>query len=487
AAPLPPMPDSEAVANLFKPAQLAEHARRLARAQALTAERRETRPLRPLLRAAYRDLTSAYRALATAGKEGEVVTPAAEWLLDNFHIVRDQVREIGDDLPRGYYRLLPKLRTGPFAGMPRVFELTHALASHTDNVLNRENLASFTRAYQEVDLLTLAELWALPIMLRLVLVEKVVALTVQILEAREQRRIAATWAERIARRAEEDPSEVVFTLAEMAREHSPLPGPFVTTLANRLQAQGAAAVPALEWLEQRLRSRRVSLEDVARLVTQRETQWQVSMANAILSLRAAGETDWTRFVEDLSAVEATLRTDPDGTYPRMDKASRDHYRHRVETLARHSAETEFGVAERAVALARAAADAGDEAPRDHVGYYLVGPSARRLGREAGFHAPFRERFFRLVRAAPTAFYLGAIGLVTLLGLAFVLWVASEAGATAGLLAVAAAAAFLPLLDFAVTFTNFNAARLLPPSKLPRMDFADGIPDEHRTFVVIPTL
>ena len=481
------MPDSEAVANLFKPAQLAEHARRLARAQSLTEERRETRPLRPLLKAAYRDLTVAYRTLATAGKEGEVVTPAAEWLLDNFHVVRDQVGDIGEDLPRGYYRLLPKLRTGPFAGMPRVFELAHVLASYTDNVLNRQNLSSFTRAYQEVDLLTLAELWALPIMLRLVLVEKVVALTVQILEAREQRSAAAVWAGRIAARAEKDPSEVVFTLAEMAKERSPLPGPFVTTLATRLQAQGAAAVPALEWLEQRLRSRHVSLEDVARLVTQRETQWQVSMANAILSLRAAGEADWTLFVESLSAVEATLRSDPAGTYPRMDKKTRDYYRHRVETLARHSAATEFGVAERAVALAQAAAEREASAPRDHVGYYLAGRGQRRLGKEVGFHAPLRLRLLRVVHAAPTAFYLGFIAAVTLLGLGGVVWVAAEAGAGAGVCALAAAAALLPLLDLAVTFTNFNAARLLPPSQLPRMDFSEGIPDEHHTFVVIPTL
>jgi cellobiose phosphorylase len=481
------MPDHEAVESLFKPAQLAEHARRLARAQSVTDERRTSRPLRPQLRAAYRDLTDAYRTLATAGKEGEVMTPAAEWLLDNFPVVRDQIRDIGETLPRGYYRLLPKLRTGPFAGLPRVFELVHSLASHTDNALDRDNLAAYTAAYQEVDLLSLAELWALPIMLRLVLVEKIVALSVQILEAREDRRDAAVWAERIAERAATDPSDVVFTLAEMANEHSPLPGPFVTTLASTLQAQGPACVPALEWLEQRLRSRRVTFEDVARLVTQRETQWQVSMANAILALRHAGEVDWNAFVEELSAVEATLRGDPDGTYPRMDKKTRDDYRHRVEVLGRHSPATEFGVAERAVALATAAAERGEPAPRDHVGYYLVGPGQRTLGKEVGYHAPIYLRLVRLAHRYPTTFYLGFIALVTLLALGAAAAIALEAGAGPGLLAFTVAAAFLPALDFAVTFTNFNAARVLPPSRLPRMDFSEGVPDENRTFVVVPTL
>ncbi len=478
------LPDSPAVANLFKPAQLAEHARRLARTQSVAEERRITRPLRPLLRTAYRDLTDAYRTLAAAGGD-EVVTPAAEWLLDNFHIVRDQVRDIGDNLPRSYYRLLPKLRTGPFAGMPRVFELAHTLASYTDNTLDQDNLATFTAAYQEVDLLTLAELWALPIMLRLVLVEKVVALTVQILEARTQRTAAARWAAKIGQQPA--PEEVVFTLAEMAKEHSPLSGPFVTTFASRLQAQGPSAVPALEWLEQRLRSRRVTLEDVARVVTQRETQWQVSMANAILSLRNAGETDWSDFVEGLSAVEDTLRGDPDGVYPTMDEGTRDLYRHRVETLARHSGETEFGVADRAVALAAEAHRAGEPEPKGHVGYWLVGPGQRALGKAVGFHGPVRDQLVRLAHRHPTAVYLGFISVVTVLALAGVLWLADEAGARAGLLTLTAAAAFLPLLDFAVTLANFSTARLLPPSQLPRLDFSDGVPDANRTFVVIPTL
>ncbi|MEM1041883.1 MAG: glucoamylase family protein [Bacteroidota bacterium] len=481
------VPDGPTVANVFKPAQLAEYARRLARDQALVEEKRVSKPLRPLLRSAYRDLTDAYRALAGAGAEREVVTPAAEWLLDNFHIVRDQVRDIEDNLPKSYYKLLPKLRTGPFTGMPRVFELVHTLASHTDNTLDQENLTAFTRAFQEVDLLTLAELWALPIMLRLVLVEKVVALTVQIIEARQERRAASRWARRIAQRGDEDPSEVVGILAEMAREHSPLSGPFVTTFSSRLQAQGPSAVPALEWLEQRLRSRRATLEDVARRVTQRETQWQVSMANAILSLRHTGETDWGDFVEDLSAVEDTLRGDPDAVYPKMDPGTRDLYRHRVETLSRHASETEFGVAERAVALAASAKEAGEPDPAGHVGYWLIGPGQRALGKEVGFRAPLRERLVRIAHRHPTAVYLGFITVVTLLALAGVLWIALGAGAGPGLLGLTAAAAFLPLLDFAVTFANFNAARLLPPSQLARMDFSDGIPEGNMAFVVIPTL
>lgn len=475
------------VESLFKPVHLAEHARRLARTQTVEADEGRGRPLRPLLRDALADLTGAYRALAVSGRAGETLTPAAEWLLDNFHVVRDQLREAEDALPRAYYRLLPKLKVGPYQGLPRAYEIVETLAELTDNAADPEHLEAFVRGYQEVELLTLAELWALPILLRMVLAQRVAALAAPMHEALDDRHAAAEWAARIAETGREDPSEVVHVLAEMARERAPLSSPFVLALAGTLQAQGGNAT-ALAWVEHRLRARRVSLDDVERLETQRETQWQASIANAILAVRAVAEADWTVFVEALSGVEQMLREDPAGVYARMDKATRDDYRHHVERLARHSPETEFGVAERALALAREAAEAEERVPAsDHVGYWLVGRGAKAMGKAVGYHAPLGRRVLRLARHYPTVTYLGSISLVTALGLALSVWIADASGASAGLLALTVAAAFLPLLDFAVTFVNWNVVRFLPPHRLPRLDFSDGIPAEDRTFVVVPTL
>ena len=113
----------------------------------------------------------AYRAIAGAVGEGRAITPAAEWLLDNYHLVEEQIREIRDDLPPGYYRQLPKLAAGPFAGYPRVFGLAWAFVAHTDSRFDPEMLRRFVRAYQRVQPLTIGELWAVAITLRIVLVE----------------------------------------------------------------------------------------------------------------------------------------------------------------------------------------------------------------------------------------------------------------------------------------------------------------------------
>ncbi len=475
------------VESLFKPVHLAEHARRLARTQTVDTGGSRGRPLRPLVRDAESELTEAYRAFAVAGRAGDPLTPAAEWLLDNFHVVRDQLREVEAALPRAYYRLLPKLTAGPYQGLPRVYELAEALAEHTDNAVDPEHLKAFVAGYQEVELLTLAELWALPILLRLVLAQRVSALARPMREALADRQAAAERAARIVEKGREDPSEVVYDLAEVAREQAPLSGPFVLTLAATLQDRGGNAT-ATEWLEHRLRARRLSLGDVERLVMQRETQWQGSISNAVLALRTAADTDWAPFVESLSAVEQTLREDPAGVYALMDRGTRDDYRHHVERLARRSVETEFGVAERAVALARGAAGADERVPTsEHVGYWILGPGARALESSVGYRPTPSRRLYGLSQRHPTAVYLGSVALVTALGLAVSVWVADAAGADAAGLALTLAAAFLPLLDFAVTFVNWNVIRFLPPRRLQRLAFADGIPSDARTFVVVPTL
>ncbi|WP_420455106.1 GH36-type glycosyl hydrolase domain-containing protein [Rubrivirga sp.] len=494
------MPGST-VESLFKPVHLAEHARRLARTQAVETEPARGRPLRPLLREALGDLTGAYRTLAAAGRAGETLTPAAEWLLDNYHIVRDQAREAEAALPRAYYRVLPKLTAGPYQGLPRIYELLENLAEHTDNAVDPGHLRDFVAGYQEVELLTLAELWALPILLRVVLAQRVAALARPLREARADRVAAAGWAETLA--ARDDPADVATDLAAVAREQAPISGPFALALASGLQARGGSAT-ALEWLEHRLRARRLTLDDVERIETQRETQWQGSIANAVLALRAAAAADWTAFVEGLSAVEQTLRDDPAGVYAQMDEATRDRYRHVTERIARRSRETEFGVAERALDLAREAADARAARPddadsptpnaagpdadtADHVGHWLVGPGVRTLGKSAGYHARPSRRLYWFAERHPTFVYLGSIALVTALGLLAAVLVADAGGADAGWLALTVAAAFLPVLDFAVTFVNWNVVRFLPPRHLPRLAFDDGVPAEHRTFVVIPTL
>ncbi|HEY6047410.1 MAG TPA: hypothetical protein VIU65_12450, partial [Pyrinomonadaceae bacterium] len=127
--------------------------------------------LLPRLEENGRKLIAAYKALTDSIREEHVISPAAEWLVDNFHIVEEQVREIREDLPKSYYHELPKLAEGDFKNYPRIYALSVALIAHTDSHLDTEMLRRFINTYQKVSPLSIGELWAVPISLRLALVE----------------------------------------------------------------------------------------------------------------------------------------------------------------------------------------------------------------------------------------------------------------------------------------------------------------------------
>ncbi len=309
-------------------------------------------------------LLVAVRALLTeAVNTDRRITPAGEWLLDNFYLIEEQIRTARRHLPAGYSRELPRLADGPSAGLPRVYDIALETISHGDGRLDTDGLGDFVSAYQEVMPLSIGELWAIPIMLRLALLENLRRVAARIGADREDRNRADYWADQMTAVAEKDPKSLILVIADMARSGPPMVGSFVAEFARRLQGKGPALALPLTWIEQRLSEDGLTIEHLVQSENQQQAADQVSISNSISSLRFLGAANWRDFVEARSVVERTLREDPAGVYPLMDFATRDHYRHVVETTARHSRRTEGEVAHLAIGLAaQAAATAGPDAP-----------------------------------------------------------------------------------------------------------------------------
>ncbi len=183
--------------EIFSIERLEQHARTLAAAQPVGSIPGFGRSLATRLRSNEKVLLAAYRSIAKAVDEGRGITPAAEWVLDNYHVVEEQIREIREDLPPGFYRQLPKLTAGPFAGFPRVFGIAWAFVAHTDSRFEPETLRRFVRAYQTVEPLTIGELWAVAITLRIVLVENLRRVAQRIVASRLARQEADAVADRL--------------------------------------------------------------------------------------------------------------------------------------------------------------------------------------------------------------------------------------------------------------------------------------------------
>jgi len=424
------------------------------------------------------------------------VTPAGEWLLDNFYLIEEEIRTAKRHLPPGYSRELPRLRSGPSAGLPRVYDLALQTVAHGDGRVGRGTLTRFVASYQTVKMLQLGELWAIPIMLRLALIENLRRVAVLIAAGRNERNLANAWADKMLDVAEKDPKGLILVIADMARSDPPMTSSFVAELARRLQGRSAALALPLTWIEQRLAESHQTIEQLVQIEAQYQATAQVSVSNSIGSLRMLGSMDWREFVETLSLVEQALRHDPADVYARMDFTTRDNYRHAIERVARISPLSEAEVAKAVAELAAAAVAKGaaDTHRTAHVGYYLFGAGQTELERIAQVHLAPWPRVRRLAaRHLPKLYSRSIIALTLLLSVGVVMWAAGgiESAFTAiplgWWLLPAGAALLLAASQLAVALTNWGMSLLSTPRMLPRMDYSFGIPPASRTLVVVPTM
>jgi len=476
---------------------LAERAKEVAAGQRLAAERKVRRtPLLARLSDTRRILEEAQHRLTVSGHTDADhdgvpdVGPAGEWLLDNYHVVQEHIGEVRESLPSDYYRELPELAAGPLAGYPRIYELAITLIGHSEGRVDIHNVTNFIQAFQQVSTLTIGELWAVPAMLRLGLIENVRRMALRTVARLDELAQADTAATRIAEAAIAGDGALDVELDRFASNPPALTPTFISRFLHQLRVEGGA-LPAVVRLEQWIADEALSAEEATARSTQRLALTQVVMANSITSLRAIGQMEWRAFVEDQSRIEAVLREDPSGFYPRMTFATRDHYRHAVEQIARGTRRPEESVARRAIDLARAGAqESGQEGGRavgeDHVGYYLIDEGLAELEAVTGYRPAFGESVYRWARRHPNIVFVGGVLLTTLGALAAVL-VLGGSDARAAWVAVT----LLGLLlagDIAVNVMNQLVTAFLPPRTLPKLDLHEhGVPPEFRTAVVIPTL
>ncbi|MEO7495022.1 MAG: glucoamylase family protein [Massilia sp.] len=475
--------------ELFSAAQMAAHGRHLASRHQLSAHGGPDRLLSRLdeneeaISATCTELTGAIKA-------GRQITPASEWLLDNFYLIEEQIRTARRHLPKNYSKQLPRLSNEDVEGTPRVYQIALEIIAHGDGRVDPESLSRFVDAYQEVAVLKLGELWAIPIMLRLALIENLRRVAVRVHENRSQRDRANIWADQMSETAENNPSDLILLVADMARSGQPMSSGFVAEIARRLQGQSSALTLALQWVTTRLADAGLTIEQQIQAEIGQQAADQVTISNSIGSLRFLGSMDWREFVETMSAVEQSLRLDPANTYGQMDFATRDNYRHVIETLAKRSKYTELEVAERAIALAlenREPARGGLDARTRHVGYYLVGAGLATLEKQLQVRYPFGSAAGKLSRRAPLASYLGSILVFTVLFTASVLTHAHNSGVELPLLIVLGVLSAIGSSQLALGLVNFMATQLTRPHPLARMDFKEGIPPDARTMVVVPTM
>ncbi len=422
--------------------------------------------------------------------------PAEEWLLDNAEFIEELEIAIRRQLSGAYLRRLPTLRKSHEL---RVQSICADYLEHVDGNLEAESFVAYINAYQDVSVLTIAEAWSIPLVLRMALTRRLAGVMKLVRERRE----ICVQVERFL--AKMDPSKLdpasLNKALEEAGQDIPLSGAWMVHLISHLREWADDSASMREWLMCKLENSEDSLDRIVSYEHLLQASFQVTAGNLFGSLRKVERWDWHELFEEISMVERTLRGESAGVYPLLDFSSRDTLRKRVELLARRFRVTENLVAKQAVELAaneqeraekqdeRVAEGAAKELPRQaFVSYYLLDGGGIGKLRQA-LNLCGRKRFspgtFFFPRTARSYFALLA-GSFALLLIAFALWIGGGGWSPAQWAAIVLALA-LPASEWAVTAVHWLIESFVRPLPLLRYDFSRGVPAEATTMVVVPVI
>ncbi|MBK8680900.1 MAG: cyclic beta 1-2 glucan synthetase [Bacteroidetes bacterium] len=428
------------------------------------------------------------KLITDAIKKDYQITPAGEWLIDNFYLIEEHIRIAKTHFPKHYSEDLPQIIIGKSTGITRSYDIALQVISHNDGRIDIENLSNFLEAYQTVTNLKLGELWSIPIMLRLALIENIRRVSARFANDRMERDLANYWALKMIETAETAPKEIVIALADMARSNPPIKSAFVAELIRQLRGKGPDLALVLNWVEQQLSGSGLTGAEMVNAENQKQAADQVSISNSIGSLRTLASIDWRNFVESHSIVEKILLQDNNGIYGNMDFSTRDHYRHVVEHIAKKSALSEEGVAQIAIQLMHEDRSTVGSDPRTaHVGYYLIGKGVSDTKKRVKMHMSGIDKMQNYFKRHALFFYITSILLISFaIGAAIFLKVFSETSDT-WVLVLVSILAIISASQLAISVVNFFTTLLVKPNLLPRMDFSDNIPESASTLIVVPTL
>ncbi len=477
-----PWNDSQPIrAELFGIERFREHAQSLARSQTTAGQPTEVYSVVRRLRDDAAILSEAYADLCAAVAAGKPITPAAEWLIDNFHLIEEHARQAAADLPQGYYRQLPKIAAGPLAGHPQIFGIAWAYVAHTDSRFDPHALTEFVNAYQEVQPLTIGELWAAAISLRLVMIENLARISSRNIAARRAREAADDIADRPTERRAQS-ADLEAAIPAGAVEHVELS--FAVQLIKRLREQDAADAAALVWLRQKVTALGYDFESAVNEEHHRQAAANVTMRNLVTSLRLISDYNWEDWFDQVSTTDRILRDYP--LFSEMDFRTRNDYRSAIEDLSQHSEHDEHDVARLALAQAGVSPHRESDVASDP-GYHLVGPGRAGFEAAIGYHPPLRRRIAGAVRGSGLAGYLGAISFIAAIVLWLGLWPLANAGVAGPILILLALLGSGSAFETGIAMVNYALTQLLQPVVIPGLALRDGVPAHLRTLVVVPAL
>lgn len=434
-----------------------------------------------------RYLESAYLTLSEAAKNKEILSAGAEWLLDNFHLLDKEIREISRTFPKGYDKSLPKLLSGDLKNYPRIYHIAIEVISHSDAVVDTDFLSSYVNGYQVTDALTIGELWAIPIMLKFALIENLRRLITAIMAAREEKKEVSFLIDQIFENSPHSGTDLLIIFARQVENNPLLLKSKSIYLLRKLRDQGAKASLTLQWLEEKLRENHVEPDDLLRTDHQIQALDQISIGNTVTSLRTLGTIDWQKWFEETNSAHKILCEEPANVFVKCDFKTRDQYRHEIEKLAKKMRVSENIIARQLIDICSKVSLVQENTDVAHVGYYLIGDGKESFRQNIKLKKTSFSFIKKFARQKAFALYVISIFVLTTFLVAYLGKFISAYSTSQITLYILLLLSIIPCSDLAISIIQWVTGHIVEPKLLPKLDLTSGISPDHRTLVAIQAI
>lgn len=421
----------------------------------------------------------AFQISDISARNNETIAPSAQWLIDNHYTIDQTIQQLRCNFPKSFIKQLPPYENN--AKIPRILVLAWLYIAYTDSRFSQETLTAIVNGFQEICNLKIGELWALPFIIRMILIENVRRLSLRIDQARHMSHLANQAADKIILAENETQLSNLFTLYDKLTV-DPI---FSSRLFYRLRGTSVDSTTALAWLEKQLHHHGSNPEMATALEHTHQVKDGVTMGNIIRSLKAIDDIDWTAWFETVSRVDFILRDNSD--FSELDSHSRNAYRQVIEKVARYSPLSELEVTRKALEMAQSFSEDTSHHNNSSVGWYLVDDGRYAFEKACQYTPSFFMRWIRAYRRLKIGIIAIPVSLLTLILLLAVYTLFRTSGLTPSTTLIFTALALFPAMDAVFAFFNTIVSWFVPPNRLIGYEYKEGIPKHARTMVVVPTL
>ncbi|PJI07746.1 MULTISPECIES: GH36-type glycosyl hydrolase domain-containing protein [Clostridium] len=410
------------------------------------------------------------------------IPAASEWLLDNLYLIEKEYKDIKHNMSGICYRNMPVISKGAFKGLPRVYYLGTKIINKLDGRINEGALVSYIGEYEKRAVLTSAELWALPTMFRMAVIQNISKITESIVFSQIEKSKADKYGDDII-----NSENISFKKVKRAlKSEKILTSHFVERFLKILRDSGVDNKEIYDYIDTRLEMQETTSNEMIILEHQRQAKFQVSMGNSINAIREIEALNWKECFERLSSVESILRKDPSGIYNHMDFLSKDYYRHNIERISNGMNLPESYVSKMAV---KCAEEYSGKGIRKHVGYYIVDCGIEELKDKIGLRKRVNKLLWKILNENKVGFYIGVNVIGTIMLDVFLLYLIFRGRNYSNLpqYVIGFFVILIPCSEIVNSIVNWSVNNLTIPKFVPKIDLSKGIPDEARTVVVIPAI